>query len=243
MPRGKATAPLVLERSSDRGRRMRDVAVLRPIDQIPKAPGRDGIDTIGAWAYYLRLDGATITDILTIYPNGGVPDIDNPRLRARYGDNAEYYRERQRRRGLEYVGQTLTEAAMRRLVEIMANNLQDELTFLQEEVADARAIAKESDIPEVRNQGRRRLQQLERRIETLVQPFDPDELLAELNDIARAQQLAKVDPNVLRVMRAMIGEVNERVTAQIAHFQQGRVREGGPKLTGGGSDAGTEFEP
>src|SRR3972149_10549546 len=200
MPRGKATTPPVLERSSDRGRRMRDVAVLRPIDQIPKAPGRDGIDTIGAWAYYLRLDGATITDILTIYPNGGVPDIDNPRLRARYGANAEYYRERQRRRGLEYVGQHLTESGMKRLVEVLESNREEEDLFLQEEIADARDVAKTADIPEVRSQAKRRQRQLERRLETLRQPFNSPAMLAELNDIARAERLAKIDPNILRVV-------------------------------------------
>jgi len=198
---------------------------------------------LGAWAYYLRLDGATITDILTIYPNGGVPDIDDFRMKARYATNAEYYRERQRRRGLEYVGQVLTENAMKRLVEIMEANRDDELLFLKEEIADAKELAKESDIPEVRNQARRRIRQLERRHETLLQPFDSEAILAELNDIARAQQLAKVDPNVLRVMRAMIGEVNDKLVAQIAHFQE--LQSAGPgaprRMSREGSEKGAEF--
>ena len=238
MPRASTPTP---ERVSQRGRKMRDEAILRPIDQIPQPPG-NAVDSLGAWAYYLRLDGATITDILTIYPNGGVPDIDDRRLAARYGENAEYYRIRQRRRGLEYVGQALTEDAMRRLIEIMEANRDDEVLFLQEEITDAKEMAKSSDLPQVRNQARKRVRQLERRLETLLQPFDPSALLAELNDIARAQQLAKVDPNILRVMRSMIGEVNERVAEQIAHFQEDRSPVVPGRVRGSRGERGAEFE-
>ena len=241
MPPRKATAER--ERVSVRGRRMRDEVILSPIDQIPQPPGGAGIEMIGAWAYYLRLDGATITDILTIYPNGGVPDIDDLRLRARYGENAEYYRQRQRRRGLEYIGQVLTEESMKRLVEIMEANREDECLFLKEEIEAAQDVAKTSDLPEVRNQARRRKRQLERRQETLLQPFDTDEVLGELKEIARGQMLAKVDPNILRVMRSMIGEVNDKLADSIRHFQQGRQTSGAPaRLSSSGGDSGAEFE-
>ena len=237
--------PAVKERTSERGRRIRgESGVLRPIDQIERPPGGNGIEATGAWAYYIRPEGATIADALTLYPNGGIPDIDNARLRDRYGTNAEYYRQRQRSRGLEYVGQSLNEAAMKRLVEVLEANRNDEDLFLQEEIADAKDVAKTSDLPQVRNQAKRRIRQLERRLETIRQGFNPDELLAELNDIARAQQLAKVDPNVLRVMRSMIGEVNDKMAAQIAHFQSGRTsHEGAPttKFTSSGSEQGEEF--
>ena len=234
MPRG---VPAVKEapatsRMSERGRRIRGEAILRPIDQVPVVPGGDRYETTGAWAYYIRLDGATITDALTCYPNGGIPDIDNVSLRNRYGTNAEYYRERQRRRGLEFIGSKLTEQGMARLVEVLESNRDDEILFLEEEIADARDVAKSSDLPDVRNQAKRRVLQLTRRLETIRQGFDPDELLAELNEIARAQQLAKVDPNVLRVMRSMIGESNDRMLEKIAHFQTGGIT----------SDAGESFE-
>lgn len=230
------------ERMSERGRRIRGEGILRPIDQIERPPGGGGIEATGAWAYYIRPEGATIGEALILYPNGGIPDIDNQRLRDRYGTNAEYYRQRQRQRGLEYVGQQLNEAAMKRLVEVLESNRNDEDLFLQEEIADAKDVAKTSDLPQVRNQAKRRIRQLEKRLETIRAGFNPDELLAELNDIARAQQLAKVDPNVLRVMRSMIGEVNERMTAAIAYFQESKPREGAPKtLSGSGSERGEEF--
>src|SRR3990172_7705814 len=169
--------------------------------------------------------------------------MDDQRMRARYGTNAEYYRERQRRRGLEYVGQHLTEAGMKRLVEVLESNREEEDLFLQEEIGDARDVAKTADIPEVRSQAKRRQRQLERRLETLRQPFNSTEMLAELNDIARAEQLAKIDPNILRVMRSMVGEMNERLEAKIAHFQAGRASSGTAptKLSASGSDAGAGF--
>ena len=85
---------------------------------------------------------------------------------------------------------------------------------------------------------RRRVRQLQRRLATIEAGFDPDELLGELNEIARAQQLAKVDPNVLRVMRAMIGEAN---ASMIAHFQ-GKPADGAPaNLSSKGGTKGADF--
>ena len=54
-------------------------------------------------------------------------------------------------------------------------------------------------------------------------PWDPDALVLELNDIARAQRLANIDPNVLSVMREMIGEVNERTRELVKHFARGKA--------------------
>src|SRR3990167_3902005 len=193
MPKGVPATKEAPVQVSERRRRIRDEAILRPIDQIERPPGGNGVDATGAWAYYIRADGATIGEALVLYPNGGIPDMDVQRMRARYGANAEYYRERQRRRGLEYVGQHLTESGMKRLVEVLESNREEEDLFLQEEIADARDMLKTADIPEVRNQARRRVRQLERRLEMIRTPFDPDELLTELNDIARAEQLAKID--------------------------------------------------
>lgn len=227
-------------RQSERGRRLREEAILRPIDQIRQIPGGNGVDATGAWAYYIRPDGATIRDALVLCPNGGIPEMDNERLRARYGTNAEYYRIRQRARGLEFVGPHLREEGVRRLVEVLASNRDDEILFLEEEIADAKDLLKNSDMPEVRNQCKRRIRQLERRLETIRQGFDPDELTTELNEIARAQQLAMVPPAVLRVMRSMIGEVNERF---VSHFQQRKGMADVPgKLAGGTSDKGEEFD-
>ena len=222
MPRGKSATeeePPV-KRESVRGARARGLQVLRPIDQITPPPGGQAYQATGAWAYYIRPDGATIADALICYPNGGIPDLDDSRMRARYGMNAEYYRERQKSRGLEFIGTKLTEQGMARLVEVLEANREDEILYLEEEIADASNVAKTSDIPEVRNQAKRRVNQLTRRLETIQQCFNPDELLAELNEIARAQQLAKVDPAVLRVMRSMIGEANDKLMEKVSHFQR-----------------------
>ena len=217
-----------------------DTVVLKPLDQITPPPGNTGMECTGAWAYYIRPDGATIGETLVLYPNGGEPDLDDRRLASRYGINASYYRERQGRKGFEYVGPKLTEASMARLVEVLATNREDEVEFLRTEIADAKDTVKNADVPEVRSQARRRVRQLERRLATIEQGFDPDVLLAELNEIARAQQLAKVDPNVLRVMKALIGEAN---ASMIAHFQNGtQGGEGAPAtMSTQGNDKGASI--
>ena len=229
----------VQEPRSQRGKRLHQEAILRPIDQIPIPPGGGSVEATGAWAYYLRSDGATISDALVLYPNGGVPDVDDPRLRARYGENHLYYRERQARRGLEYIGETLTELGVRKLVAILERNREDEILFCEDEIEDCQQVASSADRPEIRDQARRRQRQFAQRLEYLYQPLDPEGLTVELNEIARAQMLAKVDPNVLRVMRSMIGEVNERMAEAIVKFQAGRsTGEGAPaRMSKVGADA------
>lgn len=232
------------ERQSQRGRQLRNETVLRPLDQIRQIPGGNGVDATGAWAYYIRPDGATIRDALILSPNGGVPEMEDERLRMRYGMNAEYYRTRQAKKGFEFIGPHLREAGIKRLLEVLEANRDDEDLFLQEEIADAKEVIKSSDRPDYRDQAKKRVRQLERRLETIRQGFDPDELASELNDIARAQQLALVPPSVLRVMRSMIGEVNDRMAAQVAHFQQGKARgEAAPgRMSGSGSDRGASID-
>jgi hypothetical protein len=227
------------EPRSKRGQRVHQETILRPIDQIPMPPGGGDIEAVGAWAYFLRPDGATISDTLVLYPNGGIPDVDDPRLRQRYGENADYYRKRQERKGFEYVGHTLTEAGIRRLIELLAENREDEILFCEDEVENCKQVSTSSDRPEVRDQARKRQRQFTQRLEYLRQPLDAEELTSELNEIARAQMLAKVDPNVLRVMRSMVGEVNDRMAEAIGRFQSGRPRgEGAPTtLSRAGADA------
>ncbi len=228
------------EPRSERGRRIRQLDVMTPLDQIRVTGNTPGIQATGAWAYYINPNGATIRDALILYPNGGVPDIDDDRLRSRYGENAEYYRQRQARKGLEYVGPTLTDGGVQRLVEVLEKNRPDEILFIEDEIEDAKEVSKAADVPEVRSQAKRRLQQLTRRLHYLEEPLDADAMEAELKEIARAQQLAKVDPAILRVMRSMIGEVNERM---LAHFSSGgSLPEGGPKLAASGATRGGEFE-
>lgn len=207
------------EPRSRRARQARDRKVLTPLEQI-RVPAQG---VTGAWAYYLRPDGATIMDALILYPNGGVPDIpNNPRLAARHGTNAPYYRERQKRKGFEYLGQTLTEEGMKKLVQTIEENRPEEILWTMDQIDECERIIENTDRPEERDRQRVRRDALRTRLNYLKNELDPVKMTEELNEIARAQQLANVDPNVLRVMRAMIGEVNANMAAAIAKFQAGK---------------------
>lgn len=213
----------VIQPRSKRGQIRHKEQELTPLQQIPVLPGGINGSATGAWAYYIRPEGATIAEALILYPNGGEPDLDDARQAARFATNSEYYQARQAAKGFEYIGQTLTEDGVRRLVEVLEDNREDEILYCEDEIENARRIADNSDRPDTRDRERKRASQLERRLGYLTQPLDPDALIAELNDIARAQALAKVDPQILRVMRAMVGEVNEKLADAITHFQTGRV--------------------
>ena len=218
---------------SQRGRRARQPKVLTPLEQIRMRPG--GIT--GPWGYYLRPDGATIRDALILYPNGGQPDTN------RFGINAEYYRQRQAAKGFHYLGQSLSSEGVRLLVETMERNRPDEVLFCEDEIAECQYTIKNSDRPEVRDGQRRRRDQFQARLDMLLAPWDPDALVQELNDIARAQRLAGIDPNVLAVMREMIGEVNERTRELVQHFAKGKATQD-PDLTqalaGGSMETGID---
>ena len=203
---------------SKRGQRYRDQVVLEPIDQIRMTP--NGIT--GTWAYYLRPDGATIRDALVINPNGGIPDIEDARLRARYGTGAPEFRQKEQRKGHTFLGSKLTPEAVGLLVRTMGENREDEILWCQEQIEDADMDIANSDRPEIRDQARKRKRQLQKRIDTMLAPFDADALLSELEEIAHAQMLASVDPNVLRVMRSMVGEVNEKLAKAVNRFAAGK---------------------
>lgn len=233
----KTEVPQAFKPRSQRGKRAYEGDILRPIDQIrTNNQIRPDADSTGAWAYYIRPEGATIRDALVFQPNGGIPDIDDTKLRARYGTNATYYRDRAAAKGFEYIGPVLNERGVRRLVEVLAENREDEILYCEDEMANCEYTIANSDRPDVRDQARKRRNQLQRRLDTLRQPFDQDALLAELNEIAQAQMLSKVDPNVLRVMRAMFGEVNERITTMAGAFRGKPMGDGKfARPTGGSS--------
>lgn len=212
--KGPATAVAEKPRSERRGRQ-RGERLLTPLEQIPLPPGAgSGSDTTGAGGYYVRGDGATIGDCLKFYPNGGVPQISDQRKRSMYGRNAEYYRQRQARRGLEFIGSTLTPEGIKRLLEVMDENRDDEIYNVKLEIENAQGVSQEADIPEVRNQARRRVGQLQKRLAYLEQPVDADAMEKELKDIARAMRLSKVPPEILETME----ELNEETRNMIAHF-------------------------
>lgn len=227
---------------SRRGQQRFRETQLSPLEQIPVLPGGTAGKATGAWAYYIRPDGATISEALILYPNGGVPDITDLKMKEKFSINADYYQRRQEHKGFEYIGQTLTEAGVQRLVEVLGNNRADEILFCQEEMAAAHI---DSDRPEVRDRERKRVEQFGRRLAYLEQPLNAEELVAELKDIARAQMLASVDPKVIQVMKAMLGEVNAKLEEKIAFFQSGRVRSekgnGARNVRSAEGDAGSEF--
>ncbi len=206
-----AEAP-VAAATSIRGqrRRRRDQQMLSPLEQIRGRPvGDENSRFNGAWAYYINPEGATIRDALILYPNGAqLPR--NEDTKGRYSENAAYYQARQARKGLKYVGPTLTEPGVRLLVQTLQANKEDEILDLNEQIAECENDIKNSDRPEVRDNQRKRRAQLQRRLAHVEAPLDADELISELNSIARAQRMARVSPEVMIVMREMLGELDEK---------------------------------
>ena len=210
--------PQVIEPRSERGRRRYAEQVLTPLDQIRMQP--NGVT--GAWAYFLRSDGATIRDALILAPNGGAPPAaDDPK--GKFGTNASYFRERAQAKGLTYLGQRLDTRAVRLLVETLAKNRGDELLFVEDEIAEQDNILANAESAREREIAHKRKRQYQVRLDTLNQPFDPDALVAELDEISRAQRLANIDPNVLAVMREMVGEVNEKFAGMVTRFSTGKT--------------------
>ena len=171
----------------------------------------------GAYAYYLRPDGATISDVLIVCPNGGRPEIPpgtdqrTANRRRKLGTNAEYYRGRNAQKGFEYVGPKLTPEGIKRLVEILEENREDEIDYIDEKIAEAEESFKSTSDPQKRDLERDRVSALNKRRIYLTQKLDVDAMVDELNRISRAHQLASLPPNVLQVMTAMIGEAEQKM--------------------------------
>ena len=198
-----------------RKRQMRGMTTLTPLEQIRAVPN-SGVGTLtGAWAYYINPNGATIRDALILYPNGGVPP-NTVRNWRRYGENADYYRARQARKGLEYVGRTLDGPGVRRLVEVLQTNQADEILDLEDQISDVEQDITNSDRPEVRDNQRKRRGQLQTRLSYVRTPLDAEALSAELNEIARAQRMASISPEAMAVFSEML---DTKFAAAVAKFQ------------------------
>lgn len=218
-------ATTIIEPRSERGKRRYAEKVVEPIDQIRVPMG--GIT--GAWCYWIRTDGATIADALILTPNGAGE--------GKFGANSAYFREKGQRKGRIYLGQSLTVEGVKRLVEVIAANRQDEILFTEDEIAEQDAILQNAESQRDREIAHKRKRQYNLRLQYLQQPFDPETLVAELNEIARAQRLAKLDPNILAVMKEMVGEVNDKMAAMVTRFAAGKseIRESDPDLGTGPS--------
>lgn len=210
---------------SERGqrRRNRDMQMLTPLEQIRGRPtGDSGSSFNGAWAYYINPSGATIRDALILYPNGAqLPR--NEDTKGKFSENAAYYQQRQARKGLTYVGPTLNEQGVRLLVETLEANKQDEILDLQEQIQECDYDIQNSDRPEVRDNQKKRRAQLQRRLKHVEMPINADELISELNSIARAQRMSRVSPETLTVMREMLGEQDAKFQAALAKFATGNT--------------------
>ena len=228
MPRTVEKNPEPVIRSERGRRRMeRDMQVLSPLEQIRRRPS----ETTGPWAYFINPDGATIRDALILYPNGAkLPASEDKR--GKFSLNAEYYQQRQKDKGLEYIGPTLTASGIKRLIEVLEANKEDECLDLEDQIAACDHDIANSDRPEWRDNQRKRRNQLMKRLETVRQPIDADGLEAELNDIAKAQRMARVSPETLQVMREMLGESEARITGMVSRFASTASQEGADDFTG-----------
>lgn len=202
---------------SQRGKARYERQIVEPIDQIRMQPS----GVTGAWSYYLRPDGATIREALVLYPNGGAPSqIDDPK--GKYGTNADYFRARQARKGFVYLGQRLDTRAVTMLVETLAKNREDYVIFLEDSIAEADQQLENTDDPQVRDQCRKRKGAFTSLLNEANAKWEPEALVDELNEIARAQRMANVDPSVLQVVRELIGEASNKTMTYVQRFNTGR---------------------
>lgn len=193
--------------------------VATPMEQVRPRPG--GL-TDGPAAYYLNPRGATIAEALIIYPNGA-PMI----RRGREIGNAVYVQNRQRERGYEYIGPTLTPEGARRLVEIIQSNRSDFLLDLKEQVADCEHDVENSDRPDVRDNQKKRKMQLMRLVAQVQTPLDGEALVNELDQIVQAHKLAAVPPAMREAITAIAGEAaSAHVLAMVNRLEGGKTVSG-----------------
>lgn len=205
----------IVEPRSERGKRRYAAKVVEAIDEVrvPGGESRRMGELEGAWCYFLRTDGATIRDALVISPNGAGE--------GKFGNNSSYFREKAAKKGRIYLGPRLTAEGVKKLVETIAKNRDDEILFTEDEIAEQNVILENAESQREREIAHKRKRQYQNRLEILTKPFDPESLLDELNEIARAQRLAKIDPNVLAVMKEMVGEVNDKTARMVERFTTG----------------------
>ena len=186
-----------------RGRRARgfDATPLTPIQQMRRLSG-------GSAAYYLKTDADSmdIREILVTYPNGNGDRgtlSSNPQRAEKFAKNADLYQARQRRRGLEYVGPTLTIDAARRIAQIMRTNRPDWIAFLEDEIANCKEVIAHAAEPAVKDGQRRRQAQFQKKLDEANQPFSPEKIVAELQAHIAAQKMASIDPKLVEAFALM----------------------------------------
>lgn len=198
---------------SKRGKRRLNLD--RPPDPMDEVAERPGGARGGPAAYFIRPDGATISEALIVRPDGA-PLLRNGVDRG----NSRYVQDRMKDRGYEYIGPSLTPKGVRRLAEVIASNRQDYILFLNEEMDATEVTIREADKPEVRDQARTRLAQLKRQEQFYAKPLDVDQMLAELDDILKAQKLAALSPAQREAISILMDEnISDRVSGLISRME------------------------
>lgn len=183
--------------------------------------GRPEGDLTGTATYWIR-PGATIRDALIINPNGGIPQLDDVALAAKYGTNSHLYRDKALKKGFKYIGPSLTPDGIKTLIEVMEAEKPDEILFLEEEIELAKTNSKEAGSLEARANEQNRARQLQRRLDLVKRPLDAEEMTRELDRIRRAQELAKLTPSMRQVFRALFTQMLEELGPVAQLVAQGR---------------------
>lgn len=216
---------------SERGRRQYGVAK-REKSLLAQIPPRQ-VEALSlkesGMAYYIRPDGATIRETIVLQPNGAPTKHDDGA-----GDRERLRREK----GFEYIGPTLTPEGVRRAVEVMQANRTDYILFLNDEIARADEFIQSSDEPHIRAGQRRRKAQLEALLEEAEAPIDVDGMCKELDEIAQAQKLAILSPEMREAMVSIMGtEMRGLVASVVNSAISPEVKKAGLKQPKGGTDA------
>jgi len=209
--------PVPPETSRRRYRRGVDNAILKPIQQIRRAPQV----ITGAGGYYLDPEGATIRDALHYYPNGAGPD----EIDAKYTVDYDRHRLRQAQKGFEWLGVTLNAPAVRKLVKTIQSNRKDEIKQTEYEINVCEHTIRHSVDNRQRAIAQRRYEQWKKRLELLELELDPDALIAELDGIAKAQRMAKLPPEMRALIGEMLDERQAAIVAQLTTRERGVDRE------------------
>jgi|TARA_Y100000310_G_C20696075_1_gene825873 hypothetical protein len=212
----KETGTVNIQSQRGMSRRGFSTRAATPMEQVR---GRPGGLTGGPAAYFLNPKGATIAEILIIYPNGAPVHRNGKEI-----GNAMYAQNRQAEKGYEYVGPTLTVDSAKRLVEILESNRTDFVLDLTEQIADCEHDIAENDRPEVRDNQRKRRVQLDRLLEQARTPLDGQALVKNLNDIVQAHKLAAIPPAMRDAIASIAGDVaSDRVLSMVGQLSGGKT--------------------
>jgi hypothetical protein len=220
--------------------------VVTPLLQV-RVPS--GNVTFGAWSYVLRPEGETIRDALILVPNGGdAPDCPDPKMRAKYATNKSYYNDRERNKGFIPLGSRLNPDNVRLIVETLTKNREEAVLYCQDQIAMCGYTISTTGSEKDRAVAYKRKAQFQKRLDTVLQPFNADELVKEMDEIARAQRMSSLDAATRQAVAEMIGSaIDSKFESMINHFSKSAGQESDEELSGarvvnkGRASTGSEF--